>query len=54
MNTGSNLGGVISPTLTPFIAQRFGWVHALDFASVVALGAAALWLWISPSKKIEG
>ena len=54
MNTGSNLGGVISPTVTPLIAQHFGWVHALDFASVVALGAAALWLWISPSKKIEG
>ena len=54
MNTGGNLGGVISPTLTPLIAQHFGWVHALDFASVVALGAAALWLWISPSKKIEG
>ncbi len=54
MNTGANLGGVISPTLTPLIAQHFGWVHALDFASVVALGAAALWLWISPSRKIEG
>ena len=54
MNTGANLGGVISPTLTPFIAQRFGWVHALDFASVVSLGAAALWLWISPSRKIDG
>ena len=54
MNTGANLGGVISPTLTPFIAQRFGWVHALDFASVVSLGAAALWLWISPSRKIYG
>ena len=54
MNTGSNIGGVISPTLTPLIAQHFGWVHALDFASVVALGAAALWLWISPSRKIEG
>ena len=54
MNTGSNLGGVISPTLTPFIAQHFGWVHAFDFASVIALGAAALWLWISPSKKIKG
>ena len=53
MNTGANLGGVISPTLTPLIAQHFGWVYALDFASVVALVAAALWLWISPSRKIE-
>ena len=54
LNTGGNLGGVISPTLTPFIAQHFGWVHALDFTGLVALGAAALWLWISVSRKIEG
>ena len=54
MNTGSNLGGVISPTLTPLIAQHFGWVHALDFASVVALGPRHFGLWISPSRKIEG
>ena len=54
LNTGGNLGGVISPTLTPLIAQHFGWVHALDFTGLVALGAAALWLWISVSKRIEG
>jgi ACS family glucarate transporter-like MFS transporter len=52
LNTGGNLGGVISPTLTP-IAQHFGWVHALDFAAVVALGAAALWLTVIPSQKLE-
>jgi MFS transporter, ACS family, glucarate transporter len=53
MNTGGNLGGVISPTMTPLLAQYFGWVHALDFAGFVAIGAAVLWLWISPSKEIK-
>lgn len=53
LNTGGNLGGVISPTLTPLIAQHFGWVHALDFTGLVALGAAALWLAVVPSKKAE-
>ena len=53
MNTGSNFGGVISPTLTPFIAHYFGWVRALDFACVVAIGSALLWVWISPQKKPE-
>ncbi|PYV87653.1 MAG: hypothetical protein DMG05_17180 [Acidobacteria bacterium] len=53
LNTGGNLGGVISPTLTPLIAQHFGWIHALDFAGLVALGAAALWLSVVPSKKGE-
>jgi ACS family glucarate transporter-like MFS transporter len=53
MNAGGNLGGVISPTMTPLLAQHFGWVHALDFAGVVAVGAAILWLWISPSQEIK-
>jgi len=53
MNTGGNLGGVISPTLTPLLAQYFGWVHALDCAGLVAVGAAVLWFWISPSKEIK-
>jgi len=54
MNTGGNLGGVISPTLTPLLAEHFGWVHALDFAGLIAVGAALLWLWISPSRQIKG
>jgi ACS family glucarate transporter-like MFS transporter len=54
MNTGGNFGGVISPTLTPLIAEYFGWVHALDFAALTAVVAAVLWLWISPSKEVKG
>jgi MFS transporter, ACS family, glucarate transporter len=53
LNMGGNLGGVLSPTLTPLIAQHFGWVRALDFTGLVALGAALLWLFVSPSKKVE-
>lgn len=54
MNTGGNFGGVISPTLTPLIAEHFGWIHALDFAALTAVAAALLWLWISPSKEVKG
>src|SRR6185295_14451798 len=25
MNTGANLGGSLSPTLTPWLAEHFGW-----------------------------
>ncbi len=25
MNTGSNLGGVLSPIVTPWIGERYGW-----------------------------
>jgi MFS transporter, ACS family, glucarate transporter len=53
LNMGGNLGGVLSPTLTPLIAEHFGWVHALDLTGLVAFGAALLWLGVSPSKKVE-
>ena len=43
MNMGSNLGGFISPALTPIIAASFGWEIALLLSAVLALVAAALW-----------
>jgi len=44
MNTGSNLGGFISPVLTPWIASKIGWENALHVAAALALIGAALWL----------
>jgi ACS family glucarate transporter-like MFS transporter len=46
MNMGSNVGGFISPMLTPWIAARIGWENALHVAAVVAVAAALLWLGI--------
>ena len=46
MNVGSNVGGFISPALTPLIAARVGWEHALQLSAAVAIVAAALWLGI--------
>jgi len=48
MNMGSNLGGLISPALTPWLAARIGWERALDVAAVLSVVAALLWLRISP------
>jgi ACS family glucarate transporter-like MFS transporter len=44
MNTAGSLGGVVSPVMTPWIAGRFGWTRALDFAALVVVSAGALWL----------
>lgn len=46
MNMGSNLGGLISPALTPLLASYIGWENALHVAGALALIAAALWLGI--------
>jgi len=42
MNAGGNLGGFLSPVLTPLVAKFFGWSWGLYTGSIVAmLGAVA-------------
>lgn len=53
MNTAGNLGGVLSPTLTPYLADRYGWVVALDFAAGATLLAGFLWLFVRPDRPLE-
>ena len=48
MNMGSNLGGLISPALTPLLATSIGWDGALMVAAGLGVLAALLWLRISP------
>lgn len=53
MNTGANVGGAISPALTPWIAAQWGWPAALATAGVIALIGASLWLWIKPGEGLR-
>lgn len=48
MNMGSNLGGLISPALTPLLASYLGWENALLLAAGMSVLAAVMWLLISP------
>ncbi len=50
MNMGSNLGGLISPALTPVLAAHIGWENALHVAAGLSLIAAALWLGVRPTR----
>jgi ACS family glucarate transporter-like MFS transporter len=47
MNMGSNIGGLISPALTPVLAAHIGWENALHVGAAVAIAAAALWFGVS-------
>ena len=53
LNTSTNLGGAISPMLTPWIAQRLGWVAALDLAAGFMLCIVLLWFLIHPERRID-
>jgi ACS family glucarate transporter-like MFS transporter len=54
MNTAGNIGGMVSPVLTPWIAARFGWIRTLDFAAAVIFCAGALWFFIRRSTPAGG
>jgi sugar phosphate permease len=44
MNGIGNVGGLIAPVLTPYLAERAGWSAGLYFASAVVLVGATAWI----------
>ncbi|MBS1852849.1 MAG: MFS transporter [Acidobacteria bacterium] len=53
LNCGSNIGGAISPLLTPILAARIGWKNALYLAAVLSMTGAAMWLGIVPGSSAK-
>jgi ACS family glucarate transporter-like MFS transporter len=52
MNTGGQLGGALTASLTPWIAARFGWTASfMVAASLCTLGALA-WFIVDPSRML--
>jgi hypothetical protein len=47
------LGGALSPVLTPYLALRFGWVGALDFAAGFMLCVGLFWMLVHPERRID-
>jgi ACS family glucarate transporter-like MFS transporter len=53
MNMGANIGGTISPTLTPWIANHFGWTAAFLVAAGLALVGGLCWCKIRPGDGLQ-
>jgi ACS family glucarate transporter-like MFS transporter len=53
MNMWGNLAGALSPILTPYIATRFGWTRALDFAALITFLACLLWIMVNAEGNLE-
>ncbi len=53
MNMGANTGGSLSPTITPWIAEQWGWPVSLLVGALIALLGGLLWLWIDPGKGLR-
>jgi ACS family glucarate transporter-like MFS transporter len=48
MNTGAQIGGAVTASLTPWIALRFGWTSSFLAAALLAVGGAMAWLGVDP------
>ena len=53
MNTGANIGGVISPSLTPWLADHWGWTTSLLFAAGIALFGGLMWMKVDPEETLR-
>lgn len=54
MNTTAQASGAVAPVLTPYLAQKLGWTHALDFAAGMVMLAGVLWIGVRPDRPIKG
>jgi len=53
VNIGGQIGGALTASLTPWIAQRFGWTMSFAVAAVLALVGAACWFNVHPERALE-
>jgi ACS family glucarate transporter-like MFS transporter len=52
MNMGGQIGGTVTATLTPIIAERFGWGASFGVASLLCVTGALAWLQVNPNRKL--
>ncbi len=52
MNMGCQLSGALTATLTPWIAEHFGWEMSFVVAGVVCFLGALAWLFVDPDEQL--
>ncbi len=52
MNMGNQIGGAITASLTPLIANRFGWNASFAVAAVLCVLGALAWLMVDPRRSL--
>jgi MFS transporter, ACS family, glucarate transporter len=54
VNMGGQIGGAVTASLTPWIAQRFGWTTSFAIAAALAIVGALCWLTVHPERPLDG
>jgi MFS transporter, ACS family, glucarate transporter len=52
MNMGAQLGGALTASLTPAIAQQYGWTSAFVVAALLSVAGAFAWLLVDPKRPL--
>jgi ACS family glucarate transporter-like MFS transporter len=53
MNMGGNLGGTVSPSLTPYLAQNYNWETSIMVMSGLCVVGALCWAGLHPEREID-
>ena len=54
VNMGAQVGGAVTASLTPWVAQRFGWTTSFAIAAALAVVGAFLWMTVHPERPLNG
>ena len=52
MNMGNQLAGTATASLTPYLANHFGWTASIMVAAVLCLAGSLSWLLVNPDARI--
>jgi ACS family glucarate transporter-like MFS transporter len=52
MNMGGQIGGAVTASLTPLIADHFGWTASFLVAAALCVVGALAWLLVNPNATI--
>jgi len=53
VNMGGQIGGAVTASLTPWIAQRFGWTTSFAVSALLAVFGAVCWLTVHPERPLD-
>src|SRR3984885_3539607 len=53
VNMGAQSGGAVTASLTPWVAQRFGWTTSFAIAAALAVLGAGLWMTVHPERPLS-
>jgi len=52
MNMGGQIGAAVTASLTPLIAERFGWTASFLTAAILCAAGGLAWLAVDPLRKL--